>query len=480
MNHSIIRYILFKVLEVESLFFILPMVTGLIYGEWQWKVYGMLCLIGTLVGFGFTRKRNYEPEFFAKEGFLTVALSWILLGAFGAVPFVLTGEIPNYADALFETVSGFTTTGSSILTNVEAMSHTSLIWRSFTHWVGGMGVLVFILAVLPLAGGYDIQIMRAESPGPAVGKLVPKMKQTAMILYVIYFVMTVAEAVLLVIFKMPLFDSLCITFGTAGTGGFGIRNSSCGEYNYACQIIITVFMMAFGVNFNVYYLMLFGRVKSALKCEEARWYLIFYFIAVAVITINTCSMYPTVQLAYHHAAFSAASIMTTTGYATVDFDKWPALSKEILVTLMFIGACAGSTGGGLKVSRVIAYFKLVRNEVALTIHPSRVKPLYLEGRPVEDSTKRSMAVYFAAFMIIFVISVLAVSVDGFDVVTNFTAVAATFNNIGPGLAGVGPTQNFSHFSQFSKLVMTFDMLAGRLEIFPMLVIFTRKAWKKGY
>jgi len=381
---------------------------------------------------------------------------------------------------MFETISGFTTTGASILSDVEALSPSLLMWRSFTHWVGGMGVLVFVLAILPLAGGgYSMYLMRAESPGPSVGKLTPKVKNTAKILYLIYLVMTVLQMILLLIGGMPLFDSLATSFGTAGTGGFGIWNDSIAHYNsYYLQGVITVFMILFGVNFNVYYLLSIRKWKEALQCDEARVYFGIIACSILVITINIRAMFPTLFDAFHHAAFQVGTIITTTGFSTVDFDQWPELSKTILVGLMLVGACAGSTGGGMKVSRFIIWFKEIRKEIASLLHPRSVKVLKTEGKVIEPSVVSSVNAYFITYFFLYAASVLIVSLDNFDFVSNFTAVAATLNNIGPGLGAVGPTCNFGGFSILSKLVLMFDMLAGRLELFPMLLLFSPSTWKK--
>ncbi len=462
----------------------LPAITALLYGEYdKFSVYLGVGGIGYLICFALVKKfgKVRSGKFNAREGFVTVAFSWILLGAFGAIPFFITGEIPNYVDALFETVSGFTTTGSSILTDVEALSHASLMWRSFTHWVGGMGVLVFILAIQPLSGNYDMHIMRAESPGYSAQKLMPRMRDSAMVLYFIYLCMTAVLIMILCLEGMPLFDSVCHAFGTAGTGGFGVKNTSIAGYSNICKITITVFMTLFGVNFSFYYLLFSGKVKEALKIEEVRWYIGIYLAATVTIAFNIFrnGIYTNFGTAIQESAFQASSVMTTTGFATADFCTWPGFSQTIMVTLMFIGACTGSTGGGIKVSRIIAAFKLVRNETELSLHPRRVKPLYLEGGRVNERTTSTLKVYMTAFVLIFVGSILVVSIDDFDLITTFTAVAATINNIGPGLSVVGPTGNFSQFSYLSKFILIFDMLAGRLEIFPMLAIFTRKVWKRG-
>lgn len=479
MNKKIIFYLLGWIMNMEAIFMLLPCAVAVIYRESSGIWFLAVMAVCGSAGLFLTRRKPDNMVFFAKEGFVSVALSWIVLSFFGSLPFYLSREIPRFEDAMFEVISGFTTTGASILPDVESLSHCMLIWRSFTHWIGGMGVLVFILAVLPLAGGYNMYLMKAESPGPSVGKLVPKVKSTAKILYGIYFFMTVVEILLLLAGGMPLFDSLATGFGTAGTGGFGIKNSSIAYYDsYYLQGVITVFMILFGINFNVYYLFLVHHPKDALHCEEARVYLGIIGVTVLLITLNIRGSFTSLFAAFHHAAFQVASIITTTGFSTVDFDKWPEFSKGLLVVLMFIGACAGSTGGGIKVSRVIILLKTVKKELFSLLHPRSVKVLKIEGKPVEHQVIRSINTFLVAYLVIFIFSTILVSLDNFDFTTNFTAVAATFNNIGPGLGAVGPTGNFSGFSALSKWVMMFDMLAGRLEVFPMLFLFAPSTWKK--
>lgn len=472
MNKRFILYLLGCILCFEAAFLVLPWIVSLIYKEAQGWAYLCCAVILGVSGGAIVYKKPKNTVFYARDGFVAVALSWVVLSIAGALPLWLCKDIPSYVDALFETISGFTTTGASILTNVEGLANCSLFWRSFTHWVGGMGVLVFILAVLPLAGGYNMHLMRAESPGITVGKLVPRIRSTAMILYGIYLAMTIVEIVLLLITGMPLFHALTLSFGTAGTGGFGVLNDSIASYPMIQQAIITVFMILFGVNFNAYYFMLIRKWKQAFEMEEVRAYFLIITAAIVLITLNTMSMFGDVFAAFHHAAFQVGSIITTTGYATADFNQWPEFSKAILVVLMFIGACAGSTGGGMKVSRVLLYIKSVIREIEHFIHPRSVKAIRLENRPVDQQAIRTTKVYLAAYFLIFFVSMLIVSLDNFDFTTNFTAIAATLNNIGPGLNVVGPTGNFSAFSALSKFVMMFDMLAGRLEIFPMLVLFS--------
>ena len=430
-------------------------------------------MLGTLM----TCRKPNSHIFYLKEGCIITSLSWIVLSIFGALPFIISREIPSFTDALFETISGFTTTGASILTDVEALSYCMLFWRSFTHWIGGMGVLVFLLAIIPLSGGSNINLMRAESPGPSVGKLVPKMRQTARILYSIYLFLTVLQFVLLIIGKMPIFDAICTSFGTAGTGGFGILNTSMTSYSPYIQWIVTIFMILFGINFNAYYFILYKQFRKAFAMEEVRYYLLIIAVSIGIIFIDILDMFGNFFEALTHAAFQVGSIITTTGFATLDFNLWPQTSKTILILLMFIGACAGSTGGGIKVSRFIVLIKTVGKEIHSYIHPRSVKKIKIEGKPVEHDVVRSINVYCITFFLIFCTSVLLISFEGNDFVTNFTAVAATINNIGPGLELVGPTANFSFFSNFSKWILMFDMLAGRLELFPLLILFHPKMWK---
>lgn len=478
MNYSIIRYILGWVLNFEACFLTLPCITAVVYREREGFAFLASLVLCLILGMLLTRKKPKRDTFYTKEGFVTVSLSWLVLSIAGALPFFLSGDIPNFTDALFEAISGFTTTGASILPDVEALARCSLFWRSFSHWIGGMGVFVFILAVLPMTGGSTMNLMRAESPGPSVGKLVPRIRDTAILLYKIYFVMTIVEIILLLAGGMPVFDALTLSFGTAGTGGFGIKNDSIAGYNDYLINVITIFMILFGVNFNVYYLMFAKKFKKALCCEEMRWYFLTIAGAVGIITINIRGMYGGIGQALKHAAFQVGSIITTTGYSTTDFDLWPQLSRTILVVLMFIGACAGSTGGGIKVSRVIILVKTVKKELESFVHPRSIRKIHFEGRPIEHETLRSINVFFITYFLLFGASILIIALDEFDLVTNFTAVAATFNNIGPGLSEVGPTMNFGAFSDRSKYVLMFDMLAGRLELFPVLLCFYPSTWKK--
>ena len=478
MNIRIILYFLGWVLKIEALFMILPYIIAAIYQEKNGIYFLIVGLMSGVLGWLISHKPPQNKAFYAREGFVSVALSWIVLSFFGALPFYLSGEIPLFEDALFEIISGFTTTGTSILPDVEALSRCMIMWRSFTHWIGGMGVLVFILAILPMVGGCNMHIMKAESPGPSVGKLVPKVKTTAKILYLIYFAMTLVQIVILLGSGMHWFDAVAMSFGTAGTGGFGILNDSAASYTTFQQGVITVFMILFGVNFNVYYLFLIKKPKEALLSEEARYYLLIILAAIVLITWNIRGSFSSLFQAIHHSAFQVASIITTTGYATLDFDLWPSFSKTILVILMFIGACAGSTGGGMKVSRIVIGMKTVKKELSTLIHPRSVKILKFEGKAIEHTVLRSVNTYFIAYMVIFVVSLLIVSIENYDLVTNFTAVTTALNNIGPGLGKAGPTCNFSFFSPLTKVVLMFDMLAGRLELFPMLLLFSPRTWMR--
>ena len=472
MNKRMIAYILGILLLCEGGLLLLPTGVALAYGESVFTSFLATIAILVVTGLILVALKPKDKTIYARHGLVIVAFSWILMSLFGAFPFYLSGEIPSFIDALFESVSGFTTTGSSILTDVEALSKSMLFWRSFTHWIGGMGVLVFIMAVLPLAGGGgDLHLMRAESPGPNVSKLVPKSSKTARILYGIYLVLTIIEVFLLLFGGMSFFESVTLTFGTAGTGGFGVLNTSIASYSPFCQSVITIFMTLFGINFNCYFLILCKKFKDALKSEEVWTYLAIMFTAIVVISINIRDMFSSFGEALHHSAFQVSSVMTTTGYATVDFNQWPELSRMIMLVVMCIGACAGSTGGGLKVSRVIILLKSARREFRRISHPRSVKIITFDGNRVSDDTIRNTFAYFFIYAAIFAVSVLIVSIDNFDFATTTTAVIATLNNIGPGLNMVGATGNFSEFSILSKLVLIADMLLGRLEIFPLLFLF---------
>ena len=477
-----IRYVLFKVVELTGILMTLPMLVAAIYGEQSdVKIFAVLILICFLTGYlGGRFCKPVSKVFFAKEGFVVTALSWILISMIGALPFTLSGTIPSYVDALFETVSGFTTTGASILADAGKVRYGIQFWRCFTHWIGGMGVLVFMLAILPMTDGYSMHLMRAESPGPAVGKFVPRVKDTAKILYLIYIGITAVEIVLLKIAGLNLFESATLTFSTVGTGGFSIAASGCKNYPLAAQTIMTVFMALCGINFSVFYLLLTKRFREAWHCEEMRWYLTIMLGSGTLIAINVyrAGIVTSPYLAFHHAMFTVSSIMTTTGFATLDYNVWPQFSRTLLFILMLLGACAGSTGGGLKISRLIILLRNARNELIFSTHPKSMRRVSMDGHCVEGTTVKSVSAYLAWYAFIFLASFLVISTDGFDFETNISAIAATFNNVGPGLNMVGPIGNYSAFSDLSKIVMIFDMLAGRLEIMPILTLFYFRTWKK--
>ena len=478
MNRSIIRYILCKILEFAALFMVLPLLVGILYREKAAASFAVViagCLAVSLLG---RRLKPASKVFYAKEGFVTVSLSWILLSLVGALPFYLSGEFPTFTDALYETVSGLTTTGSTVLTDVEGLSRSIQFWRCFTHWIGGMGVLVLILAVLPLSGSYNMHLMRAESPGPSVGKLVPRVKNTAMILYGIYIFITFMEVIVLLFGGMDLYEALTLTFSTVGTGGFGLLNSSIGSYPMGIQAVFTVFMLLCGINFQIYYLLLIRKPKDVLHSEELRYYLGIILLASVLIAVNVRGVFADGFQAFHHALFQVVSLMTTTGFATLDYDVWPEFSKAILFLITLLGACAGSTGGGFKVSRLVILWRSVKNEISAAIHPRSIKKIHMEGRIVGEGTVRSVLVYTAIYTMIFLVSLLLLSLNEFDFVTNISAVAANFNNVGPGFHMVGPAGNYAQFSGFSKFVLMFDMLAGRLELLPVLVLFSVKTWRE--
>lgn len=477
MNIKMLIYILGKVLLIEGVLMLLPIGCGWIYGESETVYYLVCALTYVTLGYLLSFKKPRNMTIFIKDGCVATALSWVVLSIGGCIPFILTGEIPSFTDAMFETASGFSTTGASILTNVEAMSHCSLLWRSLTHWIGGMGVLVFLLAVVPMTGGSNMNLMRAESPGPTVGKIVPKVRSTAKMLYLIYLAMTVTEIIILTFCGMPFFDSLCSSFGTAGTGGFGVRNDSFASYAPHIQVIVAVFMILFGMNFNFYYYFTTKQINKAFKMSEIKVYLAVIAIVTAIICFSVRGLYGSFGEALRHSFFQVASIITTTGFATTDFDLWPSVAKFLLLSLMILGACASSTGGGIKVARFQIMFKSVKREIQSYIHPKTVKKIHVDGKTVDSEIIHSVALYFFIYMIIFATSMFIVSFEGQDLVTVFSSVAATFNNIGPGLSLVGPTQNYSFFSGLSKWVFIFDMLAGRLELMPLIVFLAPTTYK---
>lgn len=477
MNIKMLIYILGKVLLIEGVLMLLPIGCGWIYGESETVYYLACALAYVTLGYLISFKKPKNMTIFIKDGCVATALSWVVLSIGGCIPFILTGEIPSFTDAMFETASGFSTTGASILTNVEAMSHVSLLWRSLTHWIGGMGVLVFLLAVVPMTGGSNMNLMRAESPGPTVGKIVPKVRSTAKMLYLIYLAMTVTEIIILTVCGMPFFDSVCSSFGTAGTGGFGVRNDSFASYAPHLQVIVAVFMIMFGMNFNFYYYFTTKQINKAFKMSEIKVYLAVIAIVTAIICFSVRGLYGSFGEALRHSFFQVATIITTTGFATTDFDLWPSVAKFLLLGLMILGACASSTGGGIKIARFQIMFKSVKREIQSYIHPKTVKKIHVDGKTVDSEVIHSVALYFFIYLIIFATSMFIVSFEGHDLVTIFSSVAATFNNIGPGLSLVGPTQNYSFFSGLSKWVFIFDMLAGRLELMPLIVFLAPTTYK---
>lgn len=470
MNLGMIGYILSWVTCFSGLFLTPAVITGLIYREREGLIYLAVEAVYIAVGLLLTRLKPKKNRFSVQDGYVTVALTWMLISLLGAVPFTLTGDIPFYVDAVFETVSGFTTTGSTILTDIEALSHCSLLWRCFTHWLGGMGILVFIMAILPLSSGRNIHLMRAESTGPSVEKMLPKVRETAALLYKIYMTLTGAEFLLLLLGGMSVFEALTAAFATAGTGGFAVLNSSMAGYSPFLQYVITLFMLLFGVSFNVYFFLIIRKFKAALCYEEFRWYLIVVAVATALVVYDIRALFPTLEEAFRQGLFQVASVITTTGYVSADFDLWPVMAKTVLILLMFIGACAGSTGGGMKISRFLVAWKYMRSQISTFRHPRQVKTLWLNGSRIGDDLLRSVLVYLIAYIAIFVLSLMVITTEGYDLITNFTAVATTYNNVGPGLALVGPVCNFSFFSPLSKIVFSFDMLAGRLEVLPLMVL----------
>ena len=480
MNLKMVRYITGWVIMFEGAFLVAPLITGLCYKEYDiCRIYALVIFICIAVGLLIKGIRRKDlGELYIREGFACVSLSWIALSLFGALPFFISGEIPKYVDAVFEVTSGLTTTGASIMSDVESLSRASMFWRCFTHWIGGMGVFVFIMAILPMAGARNINLMKAESPGPSVSKFVPKMKDTAMLLYIIYIVITVICIISYLLSGMTLYEALTLAFGTVGTGGFGLYNDSMASFTPLQQNLMTFFMIISGINYSVYFCIAVGNLKEIFSIEEVRYYLLIIFASVVAIAYNILPIYGNVGTSFRHSAFQVASIITTSGFSTADFDLWPEFAKGILVLLMVIGACAGSTGGGFKVSRVLILMKGVGKEISSIIHPQRVKKLYLDREPLQEETVRTTNAYAAIYAVILIISVMLITFDGFDLTSNLTAVLATLNNIGPGLNAVGPTQNFGVFSSFSKCVLIFDMLAGRLELFPILILLLPSCWRK--
>ncbi|MBR0536267.1 MAG: TrkH family potassium uptake protein [Clostridia bacterium] len=484
MNKRMIAYVQGLLMVCEAGLLLLPLITALIYGESTVSAFIFTICLLCVVGLVLIKFKPKDKTIYARDGLVIVALGWIILSLFGALPYYISGEIPRFIDALFETVSGLTTTGASILSEVESMSKSLLFWRNFTNWIGGMGVLVFVMAVLPLSGGGgDLHLMKAEAPGPSVGKLVPKSNKTARILYLIYFALTAACAIFLLIGGLPLFDSITTAFGTAGTGGFSIYNDSFGSASPYCRTVIAVFMALFGINFNIYFLLLIKRFKDAFKSEELWTYIGIIIASVTVITINISNQFSSIGEAFHHASFQVSSLMTSTGFSSTDFNQWPELSRTILIMMMCVGACAGSTGGGFKVSRLILLVKYAAKELRSVSHPRSVKVLKFEGRRVKDETIRGTTAYFIVYVAIFCLSLILISFDKGDTTTNITSVISLLNNMGPnmgdrivdsasGIISGGPLTNFGPFSNLSKIVFILDMLFGRLEFFPLIVLLT--------
>lgn len=480
MNRRVILHTVGQIIKLEAALLCLPLLVGLYYKNWiDVHAFGVTALIALAIGLLLTITcRRGDRHIFARGGLVSVALSWISLSLIGALPFVFSGAIPSYIDALFETVSGLTTTGASILETPEVLTRGMLFWRSFTHWIGGMGVIVLMMAILPAESGRSIHIMRAEMPGPIIGKLVPRLRDTAKVLYLIYIALTVMQIVLLLVGGMPLFDSVVHTFGTAGTGGFGIKADSIGGYSAYSQWVIAIFMLIFGVNFNVYQLILMRRFRTALRSGELWFYLGLVAVAATVIAIAVAPQFETVEEAARHAVFQVASISTTTGYATADFNLWPGIARTVLLVLMFVGACAGSTAGGLKISRVMLLFKSIKRDLRRIMHPRSVGCVTLEGKKVDETTLTGVSAYFALYILCIAAAFVCLSFEPFDLETNFSAVVACFNNVGPGLGAVGPTGNYGDYSVVSKLILSLAMLLGRLEIYPLLVVLSPSTWQK--
>lgn len=483
MNYKMMGRIISQILLFETVFMLPALLLCIADGDGA-AAAGFACAMAAMLLAALALRfmsRKADKGFYAREGLVCVGLSWVVISVMGCLPFVISKEIPNFIDACFEMVSGFTTTGASILPQVESLPRGLIYWRSFSHWVGGMGVLVFLLAVAPVSGkndGFTVHLLRAESPGPSVSKLVPRMKQTAMILYLLYVALTIVDFIFLIAGRMPLFDAVCTAFGTAGTGGFGIKNDSMASYSPYIQNVCTVFMLLFGVNFSCYHLILLKNFRSVLRDDELRFYICAAIVSTALIAVNIRGMYTSLEETIRHSAFQVASIMTSTGFATTNFDLWPELSKGILLCLMLMGACAGSTGGGMKCSRVLILWRSARRSIKKVLNPQRVQLVRMNGQALDERLVDNTCVYLAAYSFIIVVSFLLVSIDGFSITTNISAVVTCFNNIGPGFDAVGPASSFAGYSSLSKIVLIIDMLAGRLEIYPILVLFSPATWKK--
>ena len=481
MNRKMTNYILCRMLGVEALVLLIPAAVSVLYREDDWKAFLLTSAMLALLFLVFGRKKPEDSTIYSKDGFVIIASAWLLWSVFGALPFWISGAIPSYIDAFFETVSGFTTTGSTILTDISALPKGLNFWRCFTHWIGGMGVLVFVMVIVSLEDKNSMHLMRAEVPGPETDKLVPKARSTAKILYGMYLALTVLQVVFLLFGGMDLYDSVIHAFSTAGTGGFNNRNNSVAYYNSAyIDGVITAFMILFGINFNMYYLLLLKRVKDVFRNEEVRAYLGIILGATALITVNILSLYKTPLKAFRYAIFQVAAVITTTGFSTADFNLWPEFSKCILLTLMIVGACAGSTGGGMKVSRILIALKSVKRELKRLLRPKSVNIVKVNGKKVKEETIQGVYVYFIAYVTIFILSILIISLNNFDFATTFSGVLTTINNVGPGIAAVGPIENFSAFSDLSKIVFCLDMIIGRLEIFPFLMLLSPDLWRKKF
>ncbi len=466
------------ILLFDALAMLLPVMISLYYQESTGFAFAPAIAISLAIGLPLIMLKTRNKELYAREGLATVAVAWLVISVVGGLPFFFSREIPSFIDCLFETASGFTTTGATILTDVEALSRCMLFWRSFTHWIGGMGVLMFVMAIAPLAGGSNMQLIRAESAGPKVEKILPKATMNSKLLYGMYIGLTVLQIAFLLLGDMPFFDAVTTAFGTAGTGGFGIKNTSIAGYNTYIQAVVSVFMLLFSVNFNIYFFVVAKRFSAVWKNEELRVFFAIVAVAVVCITLNNRAMFDSVWSAIHNNAFTVASIISTSGFSTVDFNTWPEFSKTLLVLLMFLGACAGSTGGGIKISRIMIMLKSLRREFTALVHPKSVKTIQINGKRIDDETVRRVNSFIICYIGIYVVSILLLSFDNFGFETSFTAVAATLNNIGPGLGMIGPTGNFSGFSDFSKIVLALDMICGRLELFPVMILLLPQAWKK--
>lgn len=479
MNRRMVLYTVGTTIKIEAALMLLPAVCALIYKEESLAAILISAAICLAAGFLLTlTARPGNKVIYAREGFITVALAWIALSAFGALPFYISGEIPSYIDAFFETVSGFTTTGSSILTDVEAMSKGLLFWRSFTHWVGGMGVLVFIMAIVPSLSDRNMHLLRAEVPGPIVGKLVPRMRQTTRILYIIYLALTLLEVVFLLIGKMSFFEALVHAFGTAGTGGFGIKADGVGGYSPYIQWVITIFMLIFGVNFNLYYLLLLKKFKSVFKSRELWYYIGLVTVCILIITFNVAPLFENLSETLRHSAFQVASIITTTGFSTVDYNSWPVFSKTVIFILTFVGGCAGSTAGGFKLTRIIILLKNVKRELKKLLHPRSVNALTFEGKRLDEKTINSVGTYLAIYTFFLFSTLILISFEPFDFETNLTAAVTCFNNVGPGFNAVGPAGSFAGYSPYAKIILSFAMLFGRLEVYPLIIALSPSTWIK--